>query len=1081
MTTQTIDAIKDKLGIVELIQKTGGATIHQNGNGWVGHHLAHGSESKTSLHIDPKTGLWHCKNCGQGGDQISWVGHQKYGAAYRNNGEMFVYALHEYARLAGVKLEEQQIDVEALAERRALEDIFSLVADYYHDQLPDDQREWLHSRYGLTDATIDELKIGFAPPDERALFATLRKQGIEAADLLKTGLFYRFNSGTITDHFQGRLIFPYWHRGHPVYFIGRQTDLSPQWEKDAAGMKYKKQMVHNDDHPYVSEQVRNDYFYAEDAALGADTLFVTEGVTDCIIANQAGFPCISPVTVQFKKSDHPKLLSLTKHAATVYIINDNENNEAGRKGAWATAAELWRNGKIAKFVELPKPDGVDKVDLNDFLRQHTPDDLRALLPTAKTLLDIYADAAIGADGDAKTDAMRGLFPLIALIDDPFLLAQWKDELTKKLGIKKGDYDIFLKAAVDTLADERRQAAQQDDADLPATWPYAVKQGRIVIHIKNKDEDTGKIEIHALPLCNFDARILADVLHDDGEEVALHMAIAGTLDTGEKLPEIDIKADEFEKMQWVVAQWGARAAIYARDQARGQLRHAIQVLSAEKLERRRVYTHTGWRVIDDKRVFLHAGGALGLEGVKVELPHNLRGYSLPTDDAIAPVTAMRESIALLDVAPSRVTYPLWAGIYLAPLASIIAPPFVISTEGESGSKKSSLNTVLLCHFGGTFSEHNTPADWMGTANSLEKLAFHAKDIPLLIDDLKPALNRHENQQMMTSVQRIYRAVGNRQGRSRLSGESDFRRTYEPRGVVMSTAERGVMGKSTNARGLTVYIENGDVDLTLLTQAQKQRQIYGYAMVGFLRTVAENWDMLEKALPAAVLDERLLNGDVGAHGRLPHAMATLYVAFDFAMKYAHELGAIDEAEYYRRCTECREVLRQIAADQSALVESQDPALIYVQTIITMLRQGKIKFVAKPVPAGALEGGYGTDPIGEYNGWHDDTQIYILPSAYNAVCKYVTNEGWSFPSDEVTLHRELLRGGYIGTAQDGRNTTGRRGPDGALKRVIAVNLEKFLATAGTMGIEADDIRYIVRMNSDDDSGAADIVDTPKGGYQN
>jgi DNA primase catalytic core len=1056
MTTGVIDLIKDKLSILQVIEATGGATIHKNGNGYEGKHLAHESTSGTSLKVDDKNNVYHCWNCGQKGDIFRWVGHREYGDSYRNEGGMFAYALRECARLAGVQLEDKEVDIEAEAERRNLEDIFSLAADYFHSMLPDDLREWLHTRYGLTDETIDKLKIGFAASNGGHLINHLRKAGVNNEDIVKTGLVLRFANDQMMDLFQGRLMFPYWRRGLPVYFIGRKTDYTPQNEYEE--QKYKKQMVHNKKHPYVSEQVRNDYFFAEDTAVGADALFVTEGVTDCIIANQHGFPCISPVTVRFRDADHPKLLELTKRATTIYIVNDNEDNEAGRKGAVATAEALWKAGKTARFVELPRPEGVDKIDLNDFLKEQGAEALQSLLPQSRTLLDIYIDTANTApDGAPKSQMMRLVFGLIAAIDDPFIVSPWRASIPKRLGITKADYDTFLEVAKKAALAEKHHPAQTSQSPEDGTWPYAVEAGRIVYQYV-EDSEYGDGEIKSYPLCNFDARIVADVLHDDGEEIALHMAITGSLANGTALPEIDIKADEYEKMQWVVGQWGARAAIVARDQARGQLRHAIQVLSEEELEQRHVYTHTGWRVIDGKRVFLHAGGALGMDGIQTQLPHDLRGYVLPADDAIDPVTAMRESIALLDVAPSHITYPLWASVYLAPLASIILPPFVIATEGESGSKKSSINALMLNHFGASFSEYNTPADWTGTANSLERLCFHAKDVPLLIDDLKPSISKHENQQMMAAVQRIYRAVGNRHGKSRLTGESEFKRTFLPRGVVMSTAERGVMGKSTVARGLTIYIENGDINLAKLTEGQRNRHVYGYAMVGFLRFMSENWDVLERDLPDEVLDERSTNGDVGAHGRLPHAMATLYVAFDLAIQYSLEIGAIAKSEYERRVTECRKVLRQIAAEQSALVEEQDPALIFVQTLTTLLRQGKIKFVTKPTPTDAHEAGYGA-PVGEYNGWHDDQYLYVLPSAYNFVCRYVSNEGWSFPSDEPTLRKELGRAGYIGAAQEGRNTVPRRDQTGKLQRVVVIDKAKFMATAAGMGIDEGDLRYHIR----------------------
>lgn len=456
-----LEEIKRKLPIEDLIRKVGGADLHGDGTTLTGWHKAHESTSKNSLHVDTHKGVYHCFGCGQGGDIFTWLGHIRFNGSYTDHdAAMFSEVLTEAAELAGVDL--PTIDKKALAERRSIEGIFSAAADFYHAALPIDQRAWLHSRYGLTDETIDALKLGFAPVGKTALFAHLHnKLGIIVDDLLKTGLFIRHDSG-IQDHFQGRLIFPYWSGGRVVYFIGRETDLSPQWEKERGGMKYKKLLVHNEKHPYVSEQVRNNYFYGEDVARGADTLFVTEGVTDCIIANQYGFPCISPVTVRFRKADWPTLLELTQSAKTLYIANDNEANDVGGQGALATAELLWKNGKMARLVTLPRPEGIDKVDLNDFLREQGPDAFRKVLTSAKTLLDLEIDKALATKTDEdRIVAQKAVIALLAHIKDKYTLEHWKKKLPKTL-------DMAAKAFSDMLRDAQSQVAQEadDDDDFP---------------------------------------------------------------------------------------------------------------------------------------------------------------------------------------------------------------------------------------------------------------------------------------------------------------------------------------------------------------------------------------------------------------------------------------------------------------------------------------------------------------------------------------------------------------------------------------------------------------------------------------
>ncbi|MCB0128718.1 MAG: hypothetical protein KDE58_40915, partial [Caldilineaceae bacterium] len=358
------------------------------------------------------------------------------------------------------------------------------------------------------------------------------------------------------------------------------------------------------------------------------------------------------------------------------------------------------------------------------------------------------------------------------------------------------------------------------------------------------------------------------------------------------------------------------------------------------------------------------------------------YRFPDDDAVDYVTAMRESIKLMAVAPMRVSAPMYAMTYLAPLSEIILPAFVPNVKGGSGSFKSSYTALFLNHYGAKFTEYTMPADWLATPNSLEKLTFHAKDVLLVIDDLRPATNPSEKKQLDDAVSRIARAVGNRQGRSRLDSNSDFRRTFTPRGVVAMTAEKNAMGYSVNSRLMSIEVEAGEINADKLTEAQSQRHVYAYAMRGFIEYVIEHWDELNKVLPSRVADTRALSNGNGHHKRLPNATATLYTAFECAMSYAVSINAINDTEADQLLDQCYEALLDMADVQSELTEAEDPALKYLTIISTLIAQNKA-YLMGPVYEIDEDGTEKRAHIGmggtEKLGWHDGSNVYLLPGAY------------------------------------------------------------------------------------------------------
>lgn len=461
-----LDEIKRKVNLVQVIDKFGGAELHGDGDKRDGWHKAHESKSKRSLHVDNAAGVWHCKSCGEGGDLFDWVGHVRFNSTWnRKSVTMFAEAMREVADFAGVEIPEY--DAEEAAERRNVEDIWGLASDFYHEQLTAEHRDYFHKR-GYTDETIDKYKLGFAPSGGRALLASLiSRHKIDGDELVKSGLFLKRDTGSIEDHFQGRLMFPYWRNGRPSYFIGRITDQSPKWEHDR-GMKYKKLLVHNESHPYVSEQVDNRYFYGEDSVMPGGDLLITEGVADCLSALQAGFACVSPVTVRFAKKDHAKILELAERAGTVYICNDNEESNAGSDGTLATAKMLWENGKVAKLVTLPRPSGVDKIDLNDFLSTHGAEAFKKLLPTAKSLLDLKVDEYAAAPTDeAKIAIQRTVLDLVAYVNDKFQLESWKRKLPKLIGLSATAFTDMLKDARRALVDTQVKESPAVSSDVIA--------------------------------------------------------------------------------------------------------------------------------------------------------------------------------------------------------------------------------------------------------------------------------------------------------------------------------------------------------------------------------------------------------------------------------------------------------------------------------------------------------------------------------------------------------------------------------------------------------------------------------------
>jgi hypothetical protein len=81
------------------------------------------------------------------------------------------------------------------------------------------------------------------------------------------------------------------------------------------------------------------------------------------------------------------------------------------------------------------------------------------------------------------------------------------------------------------------------------------------------------------------------------------------------------------MNWL-HKWGTQVIIEPGQSTKDYVRHYIQLNS--NATRNICFTHTGWRQINGKWIYLTGSGAIGAENVLVELSRELQKYSLPLE-------------------------------------------------------------------------------------------------------------------------------------------------------------------------------------------------------------------------------------------------------------------------------------------------------------------------------------------------------------------------------------------------------------------------------------------------------------------
>jgi len=553
------------------------------------------------------------------------------------------------------------------------------------------------------------------------------------------------------------------------------------------------------------------------------------------------------------------------------------------------------------------------------------------------------------------------------------------------------------------------------------------------------EQLQKGRVRHTALSNFTARIVRDILRDDGAEQQREFGIEAELG-GERVAFV-LPAAEFGRMGWVLSRLGPQAIVFPGQQQ--HLRAAIQYLS-DAIRQEQVFTHLGWRKHAGQWVYLHAGGALGahgaLGGLQVQLPSALQHYRLhPPSNAAELRSAVRTSLQVLSAAPDRISLPLLAGVYRAALGGV---PFGVFLSGPSGVFKSALAALCQQHFGTAMDASRLPANFASTANALELLAFTAKDALLVVDDFAPQGGSRDGELHSVS-ERLFRGVGNHQGRSRLGAGGQLRKLQMPRGLVLGTGEEVPPGRSIRARLVIVELEAGQVDRACLSRCQQAGRLglLAAAMAGFLHWIAGQYDAVQERLQARAHQIRSHGETSAAHARTAAALGELLAGWEIFLEFAAESGAITAVERGGLQARCLRALTEVAIRQAKYQESSDPALRFLARLRTALARGEAYVTDRQgrVPPEPAAWGWQQNaskrwlPRGIRIGWLAGNDLFLDPEG----SREVAERGSGAAGLEVgasTLRRSLRARGLLQSVDTARQMlTVRRTITGRSRQVL------------------------------------------------
>ncbi|MBX3581486.1 MAG: DNA primase [Rhizobiaceae bacterium] len=332
-------------------------------------------ENTPSFHCEDKKGRYHCFGCGVTGDHFRFLTELE--------GVSFPEAVERIAGLAGVPMPARDERAEAREKQRAsLTDVMELATRFFQDQLQSAAgaraRAYLRDR-GLTPATQQSFRLGYAPESRNALKEFLASKGVEKGQIEACGLVRHGSDIPVSyDYFRDRVMFPIPDsRGRIIAFGGRA--LSPD-----ALAKYmnspETELFHKGNVLYNFVRARK--AGARGGPNGEGSVIAVEGYMDVIALAQAGFEnAVAPLGTALTENQMELLWRMSPEPVLCF-----DGDAAGLKAAWRAADLVLPGigpGRTVRFALLP-----EGKDPDDLVRAEGAEAFRQVLEEARPLADL---------------------------------------------------------------------------------------------------------------------------------------------------------------------------------------------------------------------------------------------------------------------------------------------------------------------------------------------------------------------------------------------------------------------------------------------------------------------------------------------------------------------------------------------------------------------------------------------------------------------------------------------------------------------------------------------------------------------
>ncbi|MCR5152191.1 MAG: DNA primase [Prevotella sp.] len=504
---QTQERIKEAADIVDVVSEF--VTLRRSGSGFKGLCPFH-NERTPSFHVNRAKGIFMCFGCHKGGDATKFI--------MEHEQMSYPEALKWLAKRYGIEVKERELTDDERRQENERESMYIVnewAAGYFNNILKNDPdgiaigKQYFRSR-GFRDDTIEKFKLGFAPVKSGIMSEEALSKGYKKEFLVKTGLCYQRDDGTLYDRFCGRVIFPWFSvSGKICAFGGRVLDSRTKGVNQKYVNSPESDIYHKDHQLYG-------LFQAKRAIAKEDCVYMVEGYADVISMYQCGIENV--VANSGTALSTHQIRTLHRFTSNIILLYDGD--EAGIHAALRGTDMLLSEGMNVKIVLFP-----DNDDPDSYARKHTADQFRQFINDNQTdFITFKAHVLLRGQTDPhkRSEAVSSIVHSIAVIPDQIMRATYIRDATALTGLPE-----------QTLISTMNQ------------FIYANKNGN-----RNRNEDENNVTTTSAS----QPRLLQPLSHDKQAAKVEMMLIQLVIRHGGEIIYQDLEPDEDGRTTISVAQF-----------------------------------------------------------------------------------------------------------------------------------------------------------------------------------------------------------------------------------------------------------------------------------------------------------------------------------------------------------------------------------------------------------------------------------------------------------------------------------------------------------------------------------------------